>query len=599
MAASPQDDSNPVAFRDLGLSDAVMAVLSEVGYETPSPIQAATIPPLLAGRDVLGQAQTGTGKTAAFALPILSRLRSGGRGQGPQALVLTPTRELTIQVAEAFQRYASHVDGFAVLPIYGGQSYGPQLSALKRGVDVVVGTPGRVMDHIKRGTLRLGNLGWMVLDEADEMLRMGFIDDVEWIFEQTPAERQVALFSATMPSAIRRIAKTHLKAPQEVTIQAKTTTAVNIRQRYWIVGGGTSKLDALTRLLEAEPFDAMIVFARTKKATDELAERLSARGYACAALNGDIAQTQRERTVARLKNRQLDILVATDVAARGLDVERISHVINFDIPHDTESYVHRIGRTGRAGREGDAILFVTMREKRLFKAIERATRQSIEPMDLPSVAEVNEQRVARFKQRITDTLNSAELDTFRRLIDEYRAEHNVELEELAPVLAYLAQGDEPLMLDTSKKKPSSAAAGSSPDKAAGRSAAFTDGDLETFRIEVGRAHGVEPRNIVGAIANEAGVDSKHIGRIDIRDDFSLVDLPKGMPKDIFEHLKTVWVANRQLAISRDQGAPPAPPAGRRKKPKTPKTKKPGKSKAGKGKPKSKRKAGKQPAGGAG
>ena len=599
MAASPQDDSNPVAFRDLGLSDAVMAVLSEVGYETPSPIQAATIPPLLAGRDVLGQAQTGTGKTAAFALPILSRLLSGGRGQGPQALVLTPTRELTIQVAEAFQRYASHVDGFTVLPIYGGQSYGPQLSALKRGVDVVVGTPGRVMDHIKRGTLRLGNLGWMVLDEADEMLRMGFIDDVEWIFEQTPAERQVALFSATMPSAIRRIAKTHLKAPQEVTIQAKTTTAVNIRQRYWIVGGGTSKLDALTRLLEAEPFDAMIVFARTKKATDELAERLSARGHACAALNGDIAQTQRERTVARLKNRQLDILVATDVAARGLDVERISHVINFDIPHDTESYVHRIGRTGRAGREGDAILFVTMREKRLFKAIERATRQSIEPMDLPSVAEVNEQRVARFKQRITDTLNSAELDTFRRLIDEYRAEHNVELEELAPVLAYLAQGDEPLMLDTSKKKPSSAAAGSSPDKAAGRSAAFTDGDLETFRIEVGRAHGVEPRNIVGAIANEAGVDSKHIGRIDIRDDFSLVDLPKGMPKEIFEHLKTVWVANRQLAISRDQGAPPAPPAGRRKKPKTPKTKKPVKSKAGKGKPKAKRKAGKRPAGGAG
>ena len=599
MAASPQDDSNPVAFHDLGLSDAVMAVLSEVGYETPSPIQAATIPPLLAGRDVLGQAQTGTGKTAAFALPILSRLRSGGRGQGPQALVLTPTRELTIQVAEAFQRYASHVDGFTVLPIYGGQSYGPQLSALKRGVDVVVGTPGRVMDHIKRGTLRLGNLGWMVLDEADEMLRMGFIDDVEWIFEQTPAERQVALFSATMPSAIRRIAKTHLKAPQEVTIQAKTTTAVNIRQRYWIVGGGTSKLDALTRLLEAEPFDAMIVFARTKKATDELAERLSARGHACAALNGDIAQTQRERTVARLKNRQLDILVATDVAARGLDVERISHVINFDIPHDTESYVHRIGRTGRAGREGDAILFVTMREKRLFKAIERATRQSIEPMDLPSVAEVNEQRVARFKQRITDTLNSAELDTFRRLIDEYRAEHTVEFEELAPVLAYLAQGDEPLMLDTSKKKPSSAAAGPSPDKAAGRNAGFTDGDLETFRIEVGRAHGVEPRNIVGAIANEAGVNSKHIGRIDIRDDFSLVDLPKGMPKEIFEHLKTVWVANRQLAISRDQGAPPAPPAGRRKKPKTPKTKKSVKSKAGKGKPKSKPKAGKQPAGGAG
>ena len=595
MSASSQDDSSdPIAFRDLGLSDAVMSVLSEVGYETPSPIQAATIPPLLEGRDVLGQAQTGTGKTAAFALPILSRLRENGRGRGkgPQALVLAPTRELAIQVSEAFQRYASHIGGFTVLPIYGGQSYGPQLSALKRGVDVVVGTPGRVMDHLKKGTLKLDALSWMVLDEADEMLRMGFIDDVEWIFEQTPPERQVALFSATMPSAIRRIAKKHLKDAQEVTIQTKTTTAVNIRQRYWIVGGGTSKLDALTRLLEAEPFDAMIVFARTKKATDELAERLSARGHACASLNGDIAQAQRERTVAKLKNGQLDILVATDVAARGLDVERISHVINFDIPHDTESYVHRIGRTGRAGREGDAILFVTMREKRLFKAIERATRQSIEPMDLPSMAEVNEQRIGRFKQRITDTLKSAKLDTFRRLIDEYQAEHNVELEELAPVLAYLAQGDEPLMLEAGKKgaKAGSAKAGDSGDgssKPKKRDAAFTDGDLETFRIDVGHAHGVEPRNIVGAIANEAGVDSKNIGRIDIQDEFSLVDLPKGMPKEIFEHLKTVWVANRQLAITREHDAPPAPAAGRRNKPSTLKAKKPRKPKASKGKTKSK------------
>ena len=408
-----------------------------------------------------------------------------------------------------------------------------------------------------------------------------------------------------MPSAIRRIAKKHLKDAQEVTIQTKTSTAVNIRQRYWIVGGGTSKLDALTRLLEAEPFDAMLVFARTKKATDELAERLSARGHACASLNGDIAQAQRERTVARLKNRQLDIIevarlknrqldiiVATDVAARGLDVERISHVINFDIPHDTESYVHRIGRTGRAGRDGDAILFVTMREKRLFKAIERATRQAIEPMDLPSMAEVNEQRIGRFKQRITDTLKSAKLDTFRRLIDEYQAENNVELEELAPVLAYLAQGDEPLMLEAGKKGAKTGATqagdgGSGSGAPKGRDAAFTDGDLETFRIDVGHAHGVEPRNIVGAIANEAGVDSKNIGRIDIQDDFSLVDLPKGMPKEIFEHLKTVWVASRQLAITREHDAPPAPAAGRRNKPSTLKAKQPRKPKAAKGKSKGK------------
>lgn len=598
MAAASPNESPEILFSDLDLSDAVMKVLAEVGYESPSPIQAATIPPLLEGRDVLGQAQTGTGKTAAFALPILSRLREPGRdkGRAPQALVLTPTRELTIQVAEAFQRYAHHVEGFKVLPIYGGQSYGPQLAALQRGVDVVVGTPGRVMDHLKRGTLKLDALQWMVLDEADEMLRMGFIEDVEWIFEHTPPERQVALFSATMPSAIRRIAKTHLNDAQEITIQTRTTTAVNIRQRYWIVGGGTSKLEALTRLLEAEPFDAMIVFARTKKATDELAERLSARGYACAALNGDIVQAQRERTVAKLKNKQLDILVATDVAARGLDVERISHVINFDIPHDTESYVHRIGRTGRAGREGDAILFVTMREKRLFKAIERATRQAIEPMDLPSVAEVNEQRIARFKQRITDTLEDSPLDTFRRLVDEYRAEHNVTLEDLAPALAFLAQGDESLLL-TSKNKPAGEAApaamGDRKPKASDRPKAKksfdSDTDLETFRIEVGRAHGVEPRNIVGAIANEAGVESAHIGRIDIRDDHSLVDLPKGMPGEIFEHLKTVWVANRQLAISRQAGAPAAPPPGRRTKPKNAKPKKPGKTKL-KSKSKTKKRA---------
>ncbi|MGA9422420.1 MAG: DEAD/DEAH box helicase, partial [Rhodanobacteraceae bacterium] len=388
-------------FAALDLSAPVLRALADVGYEAPSPIQAATIPNLLAGSDVLGQAQTGTGKTAAFALPILSRLDLAATK--PQALVLTPTRELAIQVAEAFQRYATHLPGFHVLPIYGGQSYAPQLGGLRRGVHVVVGTPGRVIDHLKRGSLDLSALDWMVLDEADEMLRMGFIDDVETVLRKTPPERQVALFSATLPAAIRRIAQTYLKTPIEITIQSKTSTVTNTRQRYWLVSG-LHKLDALTRILEAEPFEAMIVFMRTKQATEELAERLEARGFSAAAINGDIVQAQRERTIERLRDGQLDILVATDVAARGLDVERISHVLNYDIPHDTESYVHRIGRTGRAGRSGEAILFVTPRERHLLRAIERTTRQRIEPMDLPSIEIVNDRRIAKFAQRIGDTL---------------------------------------------------------------------------------------------------------------------------------------------------------------------------------------------------
>ncbi|MDT0635797.1 DEAD/DEAH box helicase [Spectribacter hydrogenooxidans] len=570
MTSPPNNPDTPVAFRDLGLSDAVMRALDSVGYETPTPIQAATIPPLLAGQDILGQAQTGTGKTAAFALPILSRLPAGGRAPG--ALVLAPTRELAIQVAEAFQRYASAIPDFHVLPIYGGQSYQPQLAALKRGVDVVVGTPGRVVDHIKRGTLKLDQLSWAVLDEADEMLRMGFIDDVEWILGKTPPQRQVALFSATMPPAIRRIARTHLKDAQEITIASKTSTATNIRQRYWIAVGA-SKLEALTRLLDAEPFDAMLVFARTKKATDDLAERLAARGHACAALNGDIAQAQRERTVARLKNKQLDIIVATDVAARGLDVDRISHVINFDIPHDTEAYVHRIGRTGRAGRMGDAILFVTPREKHLFKAIERATRQPIEAMDLPGVEEVNEQRKQRFATRITDSLAGGGLDNYRALIEDYLASENADPIDVAAALARMAQGSEPLFIKPGKvdrprdERPPSPAAGPKPKaRKDGKPRPVAEG-VEVFRIEVGREHGVEPRNIVGAIASEAGVEAQHIGRIDIRDDHSLVELPPGMPREIFRHLKTVWVANRQLAISRADSPALQPSDKPRRKPK--------------------------------
>ncbi|MFD1043553.1 DEAD/DEAH box helicase, partial [Pseudoxanthomonas kaohsiungensis] len=444
MSAPDQESPAAPRFGDLGLPEPLLAALSDVGYESPSPIQAATIPALLAGRDVLGTAQTGTGKTAAFALPVLAKLDMSR--PRPQALVLAPTRELAIQVAEAFQRYATRIPGFHVLPIYGGQGYGPQLQALRRGVQVVVGTPGRVIDHLNRGTLDLSELQCLVLDEADEMLRMGFIDDVEAVLQKTPPNRQVALFSATMPPPIRRIAQTYLKDPAEVTIAAKTTTSANIRQRYWFVTG-MHKLDALTRILEAEPFDAMIVFARTKAATEELAEKLQARGVAAGAINGDIQQQQRERTIQQLKDGKLDVLVATDVAARGLDVERISHVLNYDIPYDTESYVHRIGRTGRAGRSGEAILFVTPREKGMLRAIERATRQPIEEMRLPSVAAVNDRRVARFFEKISGVLESGGLEDYRELVDRYAGEHDVAASEIAAALAKLLQGGTPLLLE--------------------------------------------------------------------------------------------------------------------------------------------------------
>ncbi|MBD8898150.1 DEAD/DEAH box helicase [Rhodanobacter sp. DHG33] len=581
--SAPSPDSAPAAagFGALALSPEVQKALADVGYESPSPIQAATIPPLLEGRDVLGQAQTGTGKTAAFALPILSRidLKPGK----PQALVLAPTRELAIQVAEAFQRYAAHLPGLQVLPIYGGQSYGPQLHALRRGVHVVVGTPGRVIDHLDKGTLDLSELKYLVLDEADEMLRMGFVDDVEKVLEATPPTRQVALFSATMPVPIRKIAQRHLKEPVEIAIKAATTTASNIRQRYWFVSG-MHKLDAMTRILEAEPFDAMIVFARTKSATEELAEKLQARGLAAAAINGDIAQPQRERVIQQLKDGKLDILVATDVAARGLDVERISHVMNYDIPYDTESYVHRIGRTGRAGRSGEAILFVTPREKGMLHAIERATRQKIEEMKLPTVEAVNDHRIAKFKQGISDSLAMGELDLFRQLIEQYETEHNVPAIEIAAALARIAQGDRPLLLTPPPKReyaprepaprehasrerhgkperaPREQAGRERSERAPARDFANhtprphpTEAGKITYRIAVGHDHGVKPGNIIGAIANEAGLDSQYIGRLSIRGDHSLVDLPEGMPKEIFTHLKKVWVARQQLDIKEWDG----------------------------------------------
>ncbi len=567
------------AFNQLALSKPVLKVLDDVGYEIPSPIQAQTIPLMLEGKDVVGQAQTGTGKTAAFALPILTNLDL--KQKHPQVLVLAPTRELAIQVAEAFQKYATHIKGFHVLPIYGGQDYRTQIRALERGIHVAVGTPGRVMDHIRRGNLKLGNISTLVLDEADEMLRMGFIDDVEWILEKIPSERQIALFSATMPAQIRRIATRHLNKPTEITIKLKTVTADTIRQRFWPVSGA-HKLDDLTRILEAEAFEAMIIFVRTKTATVELSEKLEARGYASAPINGDLAQKLRERTIEQLKNGKLDILVATDVAARGLDVQRISHVINYDIPYDTEAYIHRIGRTGRAGRHGDAILFVAPREKRMLHALEKATKNSIELMQQPSTEVINDKRIARFKQKITDMLATKDSGLFAQLIDQYHQEHKVPVLEIASALARLAQGDTPLLFDTRPARDSGAKwdkedkprekrqSGIKPDRAARKDTPPEKG-MERYRIEVGYKHEVKPGNIVGAIANEAGIDSQYIGRINIHDDFSLVDLPEDMPRELFKSLKYVWVSGQQLQISRLSGERKPRPSDSRGKDKSKET----------------------------
>jgi len=576
-----------ISFAELELPAPLQQALIDVGYETPSPIQARIIPHMLESADVLGQAQTGTGKTAAFALPILALLDLALKL--PQVLVLAPTRELAIQVAEAFQKYARHMPGFHVLPIYGGSDYTGQLRQLKRGVHVVVGTPGRVMDHMRRGSLNLSGLKTLVLDEADEMLRMGFIDDVQWILEQTPQERQMALFSATMPDAIRRIAKRHLRDPREVAIKVKAVTTNLIRQRVWMMAG-MHKLDALTRILEVEDFDGMLIFVRTRILTVELADKLSARGYSVAALNGDIPQKQREQTVERLKNGKLDIVVATDVAARGLDVQRISHVINYDIPSDVESYIHRIGRTGRAGRKGDAILFAANRERRLLGAIEKATGNTLDKMELPTLEEVTDKRVGKFKQRITATLDTEDLEIFRKLVQDYQHEYGVPVVEIAAALGLLAQGKTPLQdkvkaaskpdkkndtrqparkpspkpkqdrgksADTRKAKEAPANAGRKSQVEKDR----LDIGMERFRIEVGSAHDVKPGNIVGAIANEAEIDSEHIGRIEIFSDYSTVDLPEGMPKELMKHLKSVWVSGQRLQISKLKPPAKSSPGG--------------------------------------
>jgi len=548
-----------LTFRDLNIAEPMIIALDEIGYETPTPIQSQAIPHLMKGLDLLGHAPTGTGKTAAFALPLLSRLDM--QDKNVQVMTLCPTRELAIQVAEAYQRYASHLKGFHVLPIYGGQEYSGQIRQLKRGVQVVVGTPGRVMDHMRKGTLKLGGLKALVLDEADEMLRMGFIDEVEWILDQTPKGRQMALFSATMPKEIERIARRHLDKPQEISIKARTATAETIRQRYWQVSG-FHKLDALTRILEVESFDAILMFVRTKTATTELAEKLEARGYRAAAMNGDMAQAHREQMVERLKKGTLDILVATDVAARGLDVDRISHVVNYDIPYDTEAYIHRIGRTGRAGRSGEAILFVAPRERRMLAAIERATRQKITRLELPTTETVNNKRIADFKQKITDTLAGGETTFMQNLVEQYRDEHDVPALEIAAALAKMSIGDKPLLLAAEKERPARQSREDRPEryskddrpqrdrKPRNRSLPELDSDKERYRIEVGHEHDVKPGNIVGAIANEAGLAGEHIGHISIEQSYSLIDLPAGMPRDIFMDLKKVRVCGRPMKITR-------------------------------------------------
>ncbi|GAA4668881.1 DEAD/DEAH box helicase [Nocardioides nanhaiensis] len=583
-APAPRTDEAPEApsltFADLGLGEAVLRSLRDVGYETPSAIQAETIPHLLAGRDLMGLAQTGTGKTAAFALPILDRLDVSQKS--PQALVLAPTRELALQVCEAFERYAARTRGVHVLPVYGGQGYGVQLSALRRGVHIVVGTPGRIMDHLDKGTLDLSQLRFLVLDEADEMLNMGFAEDVETILADTPAEKQVALFSATMPAQIRRLSAKYLNEPVEIQVKGKTATASNITQRYLTVSY-PQKVDALTRILETENFEGMIVFVRTKNETETLAEKLRARGFSAEAINGDVAQVQRERTVNRLKSGKLDILVATDVAARGLDVERISHVVNYDIPTDTESYVHRIGRTGRAGRSGDAISFVTPRERYLLKHIEKATRQPLQQMQMPTVEDVNTTRLSRFDDAITTALQATErIERFRDIIAHYVREHDVPEVDVAAALAVVAQGETPLLLDpAAEPKPRQerpvreerGPRGDRPERPArerGPRRGGAEKPMASYRIAVGKRHKVEPRQIVGAIANEGGLQRSDFGHISIRPDHSIVELPADLDPQIWEKLSSTRISGKLIELSQDQG----PPNARRQQDGPPRQKKP-------------------------
>ncbi len=556
-------------FADLQIHPAVLQAVLDVGYETPSPIQAATIPALLAGSDVVGLAQTGTGKTAAFAIPILSRIDTSSKNT--QALVLAPTRELALQVAEAFSRYGTHLPRVTVLPIYGGQSYTVQLAGLRRGAHIVVGTPGRVIDHLERGTLNLSHLDYLVLDEADEMLQMGFAEDVERILADTPEYKQVALFSATMPPAIRKITTKYLHDAVEVAVKSKTATAENITQRYILVAG-PRKMDALTRVLEVEPFEAMIVFVRTKQATEEVAEKLRARGFSAAAINGDIPQVQRERTIAALKrggSKGIDILVATDVAARGLDVERISHVLNYDIPHDPESYVHRIGRTGRAGRSGNALLFVSPRERHLLKSIEKVTRQKVIETQLPTVEDVNAQRVSRFGDSITDALRAPGFEMFRRLVEDYERDNDVPMGDIAAALALQSRDGAEFLLTEPPPVPERIKGHDKPDRE--RAPRRTRDDLATYRIAVGKRHKVGPGSIVGAIANEGNLNRSDFGHITIKADHSLVELPAKLSTSTLKALEKTRISGILIDLKLDRGGQShqtRPPAGkpRRKAP---------------------------------
>ena len=623
LSDEPADESSEevndgrITFYDLKLPNEICSALKASGYEYPTAIQAATIPAMTEGRDVLGQAQTGTGKTAAFALPLLSRINV--ENPATQVLVLTPTRELAIQVAESFQRYAQHMRGLRVAPIYGGQAYSTQIHALQRGVHIVVGTPGRVMDHMRENRLRVDTLQCLVLDEADEMLRMGFVDDVQWILDQTPPGRQIALFSATMPNAIREIADKHLKNPHVISIDSQQRTAETIRQRFVLVEH-RSKFEALLRILEAEEREGMIIFVKTRLATVELADNLTKMGHAAVALNGDIAQAQRERTVDQLKEGVFDILVATDVAARGLDVQRITHVINYDLPVDSEAYVHRIGRTGRAGRSGAAIVFIAPRQRGFLREIDRAAGQMIEPMAIPTAKEINAMRVSRFKSKIVaacaeNATPSPQFTMFEKLIEQCMLENDLTAGKIAAAMAMVVQGNKTFLVEDAgrsgrrdvfadesgrpdtmtrrdgrgrdggrEERPGRDSRaprddrgrddrGGRDDRAprgsfdrgprssegsrsdtqrsdAPRSTGGSSGELERFRVEVGRVHGVRPGNLVGAIANEAGIDSASIGQIAIFDEFSTVDLPAGMPREVFKTLGRAWVVGRQLRISK-------------------------------------------------
>lgn len=556
--------ASDLQFDQLGLPSNILQAVTDLGYETPSPIQREAIPTLMQGGDIIGQAQTGTGKTAAFALPVLAQIDP--KANHTQVLILAPTRELAIQVAEACQSYAKHLNNFHVLPIYGGQSYSTQLRQLKRGAQIVVGTPGRVMDHMRRGTLSIDKLSTLVLDEADEMLRMGFIDDVEWVLEHTPPTRQIALFSATMPKEIEKVANKHLSNPTHIKIKSTTTTAKTIRQRYWQVSG-IHKLDALTRILEMEEFDGIIIFVRTKVATEELAAKLNARGFSSAALNGDIPQAAREKTVDRLKKGQIDILIGTDVVARGLDVERISHVINYDVPYDSEAYVHRIGRTGRAGRLGDAILFIVPRERRMLHVIEKATGQKIERMDIPTAQDINKARVEQFKHKISECLDQQDVSFYQGIIQEYIEEHDADPIQIAAALAHIKQGKHPFLLNPEADRKVNETR-ERPDR---RSRKEKEGSsemrplrdhpeiaLERFRINVGYRDGAKPSQIVGAIANTADMSSEYIGQIEIFDSHSTVDLPEGMPTALLKVLQKARVASKPMDIRRMSDKAPSP-----------------------------------------